>query len=298
MFRQFFVSPHTSLTGVCRPFSIKVKRTKKILETIIKSGIPNRMYFSCQSRVDTLHKNPWLIDLMHEAGIRQVFLGIETVHQQSLNAMNKQNTTPAMTSQVVKMLQDHGISIFGGVIIGYPGETKEMVHETIMYAKSLNMTCVQFTPITAFPGTQFYDEMNEKGMITSHDYKHYDLFHTMMNTEQLSSKEIYGLVGEAYAAYYIHNYDWMKIMAKRYCNPFSKFNWMGFKVPRFIKTVIKSGYKMLNTQGMTSESISDELRTLMENSKEDVRKNKLISDSKVKTPSKKYSGKEVKAFAN
>ena len=64
-------------------FTIKIKRTKEILETMIRSGIPNKMYFSCQSRVDTLYRNPWLIDLMHKAGIRQVFLGIESVHQQS-----------------------------------------------------------------------------------------------------------------------------------------------------------------------------------------------------------------------
>ncbi|KKK45444.1 hypothetical protein LCGC14_0813500 [marine sediment metagenome] len=44
---------------------------------------------SCQSRVDSLYRNPWLIDLMHKAGMRQVFLGIESVHQQSLDAMNK-----------------------------------------------------------------------------------------------------------------------------------------------------------------------------------------------------------------
>ncbi|MFW9784130.1 MAG: B12-binding domain-containing radical SAM protein, partial [Candidatus Heimdallarchaeota archaeon] len=75
-------------------FTIKTKRTKKILETIIRSGVPNKMFFSCQSRVDTLYRNQWLIDLMHKAGMRQVFLGIESVHQQSLDAMNKQNTTP------------------------------------------------------------------------------------------------------------------------------------------------------------------------------------------------------------
>ena len=243
-------------------FSIQVKHTKKILEAIIKSGVPNKIYFSCQSRVDTLYRNPWLIDLMHKAGMRQVFLGIESVHQQSLDAMNKKNTTPAMTQKVVSMLQDRGISIFGGVIIGFPGETKTMVRQTIDFAKSLKMTCVQFTPITAFPGTSFYQEMDEKGMITSRNYKHYNLFHTMMGTDQLSSREIYRLVGEAYAAYYLHG-DYLKTMAKRYCNPFGKFNWMNRNVPRFTKTVIRSGYKMLHTQGISGSLISDELKSII-----------------------------------
>jgi anaerobic magnesium-protoporphyrin IX monomethyl ester cyclase len=233
-------------------FTIKVKRTKQILETMIRSGVPNKMYFSCQSRVDTLYRNPWLVDLMHKAGMRQVFLGIESVHQQSLDAMNKKNTTPEMVKKVVSMLQDRGISIFGGVIIGFPGETKTMVRQTIQFARSLNLTCIQFTPITAFPGTDFYEEMNEKGMITTNNYKYYDLFHPMLRTKELTTNEIYKLVG------------WLGMLIKRYTNPFGKFNWMGRNVPRFAKTVIKNGLDMLHSMGMSTSIISDELKQFME----------------------------------
>ena len=47
-------------------FTIQTKRTEEILNTIIRSGLPNKLYLSCQSRIDTLYKNPWLIDLMHK----------------------------------------------------------------------------------------------------------------------------------------------------------------------------------------------------------------------------------------
>jgi len=245
-------------------FTIKIRRTREILNTIIRSGVPNKMYFTCQSRVDTLYRNPDLIDLMHTAGMRQVFLGIESVHQQSLDAMNKQNTTPEMARKVVSMLQDRGISIFGGVIIGFPGETKTMVRQNIQFARSLNMTCVQFTPITAFPGTEFYNEMSEKHMITSHNYKHYDLFHPMMRTEQLSTIEIFRLVAEAYSAYYLSKKSWLKMGLKRYINPFGKFNWMLGNIHQFAKTVIVSGLEMLHSMGMTHSIISDEMNEIME----------------------------------
>jgi len=243
-------------------FTIKIKRTKKILETIIRSGVPNKMYFSCQSRVDSLYRNPWLIDLMEKAGMRQVFLGIESVHQQSLDAMNKQNTTPDMVRKVVSMLQDRGISIFGGVIIGFPGETKTMVRQNIQFARSLNLTCIQFTPITAFPGTDFYNEMKEKNMVTSNDFKHYNLFHPMMRTEQLTNNEMFQLVAEAYSAYYLSK-GWLKMLVKRYLNPIGKFNWMGRNVPRFAKTALISGLDMLHSMGMTRGILSDEMKELM-----------------------------------
>lgn len=239
-------------------FTINVKRTNKILDTIIRSGIHSKMHFSCQSRVDTLYRNPDLIEKLYKANFRQVFLGIESVHQQSLDAMNKRNTTPAMVTQVVKSLRDKGISIFGGVILGFPGETQRMVRQNIQNTIDLDLDCVQFTPITAFPGTDFYDEMKEKGMITTNNYKFYDLFHPMMGTPQLTSKEMYRLVAEGYAAFYLKG--WLIRRAKEYLNPFGKFNWMLSCLGRLVKQGVLGGLSMLYSQGITTKIISDELK--------------------------------------
>jgi radical SAM superfamily enzyme YgiQ (UPF0313 family) len=239
-------------------FTINIKRTNKILDTIIRSGIQNKFYFSCQSRVDTLYRNPYLIEKLYKAGFRQIFLGIESVHQQSLDAMNKHNTTPEMSKVVVKRLRDHGISIFGGVIIGFPGETKRMVRQNIQNTINLNLDVVQFTPITAFPGTPFYEEMKEEGKITSKNYKHYDLFHPMMRTDQLTSKEMYRLVVEAYAAFYMKS--WLLKRGKEYLNPFGKFNWMFKNITKLISQMVFGGMSMFYSQGITTKAISAELK--------------------------------------
>ena len=253
-------------------FTINVKRTNKILDTLIKAGVTNKLYFSAQSRVDTLFRNPWLVKKLAKAGFRQIFLGIESVHQQSLDAMGKQ-ITPKMIRKVVKMLQDEGISIFGGVIIGYPGETFEMVHQNILFTKSLNLSCVQFTPITAFPGTEFYDEMKANGMITSNNFKNYDLFHPMMRTEQLSNREMYRLVAQAYACYFLDG-DWLKIMGKQYLNPFSKFNWMIPSMFQLIKQMLFGAHKMMHTQGICSAIIPEALKHKKNSVKVKQQKNK------------------------
>ncbi|MBN1800194.1 MAG: radical SAM protein [Candidatus Lokiarchaeota archaeon] len=256
----YSVSSKNKLIFFCDDnFTINVKRTKKILETLIRSGMPNKRGFFCQSRVDTLYHNQDLIPLMAKAGFRQVFLGIESIHQQSLDAMNKKNTTPDMVRFVVQKLHDHGISIFAGIVLGFPGETKRMVRQTIQYAKELKPTIAQFTPITAFPGTNFYNEMRNEGKITSNNFKNYDLFHPMMMTDQLSTMDLYKLVLEAYAAYFLDG-DWLKTQAKNFLNPFSKFNW-GPSLIQMIKTV-KDAYGMFQTQGIARKHISDELKQI------------------------------------
>ena len=249
-------------------FTVNIKRTKKILDTIIRAGIPYKTKFWCQSRVDTLWRNQWLIKLLAKAGCIQVFLGIESVHQKSLDAMNKRNITPDMVRKVVKMLHDKGITIMGGIIIGYPGESVEMVRQNILFAKSLNLDVVQFTPITCFPGTSFYDEMKAKNMITSNNYKHYDLLHPMMRTEQLSSKEIFQLVKEAYAAFYLDS-DYTKLFVKKFLDPSFVYKLNVLRIFRTLVKVMGEGKKMFSSYGISTASISDEFKNMKLNRKID-----------------------------
>ena len=244
-------------------FTVNIKRTNKILDAIIKSGVQHKMHFTCQSRVDVIYNNQWLIEKFKKAGFRQIFLGIESVHQQSLDAMNKKNTTPEMVKLVVKKLRDQGISIFGGVIIGFPGETKRMVRQNIQYAKDMKLDIVQFTPITAFPGTPFYEEMEQKGMITSTNYTNYDLFHTMMGTDELSAQEIYELVAEAYNAFYLQ-WGWLMEKALEYLNPLGKFNWMSRKILKLVHQMVLNGRSMLSAQGFAENGLSKELKNKKE----------------------------------
>ena len=158
------------------------------------------------------------------------------------------------------------------MIIGFPGETKRMVRQNIQNTIDLDLDVVQFTPITAFPGTPFYDEVKQEGKITSYNYKHYDLFHPMMKTDQLTTKDMYKLVVEAYAAFYMKN--WLIKRGKEYLNPFGKFNWMFRNLGNLVKQMVFGGIKMFYSQGVTPNQISSELNNKKELMK-DVHKNNL-----------------------
>jgi hypothetical protein len=106
--------------------------------------------------------------------------------------------------------------------------------------------------------------MKENKMITSNNYKHYNLFHPMMRTEQLTPQEMYHLVAEAYASTYLEK-DWLEVIIKRYINPFGKYNWMYKNIPRFASAVMRDGVEMLHSQGVTKGVLSEEMRDLMKN---------------------------------
>lgn len=229
-------------------FTIDVKHTNQILDALIKSRMNKHFFFSCQTRVDTLHRNQWLAPKMAQAGFRMAFLGIESVNQQSLDAMNKR-TTIEMIKSACKMVDENGIAIFAGIIVGFPGETTEMVRKTIKFVQEIAPPFVQFTPITAFPGTPFFEEMKQKGRITTFNWKYYDLFHPMMHTEQLSRVEMYRLVGEAYAKYYMRPAYLIGMLKKMLFNPV--YSWYRKISIRWLRQFATGGYNMLRSQGIS-----------------------------------------------
>jgi radical SAM superfamily enzyme YgiQ (UPF0313 family) len=180
--------------------TLNMRRIEKICHLTKEYGY-ERKWKSCQGRVDDIVRYPKIVGKMASAGWRMMFIGIESVHQKSLDAIGKK-TSIDQIKKAVKILHDQGMTIFGSIIIGNLGETKEEVQATIKFAEDLNIDIMQFTPLTPYPATQLYEQANREGWITDYDYTHWNLVHPIMKTPDLSTQEIYELVQEAYNEFY------------------------------------------------------------------------------------------------
>jgi hypothetical protein len=87
-----------------------------------------------------------------------------------------------------------------------------------------------------------------------------------MKTDELTAEEMYNLVMEAYASYYLSG-EWLKTVTFRYANPIGKFNWMKSNIIRFVGNTMKNGLAMLRTQGIDFSRISEELKQIEEKAK-------------------------------
>jgi radical SAM superfamily enzyme YgiQ (UPF0313 family) len=59
--------------------------------------------------------------------------------------------------------------IHGDFILGLPGETKESIQNTIEFAKRLDCETIQVSMAHAFPGTELFEYVEKKGLITDGD---------------------------------------------------------------------------------------------------------------------------------
>ncbi|MFQ5825009.1 MAG: B12-binding domain-containing radical SAM protein [bacterium] len=158
--------------------------------------------FWVMGRADMLNKDPSSAEKMAKAGVRAMFLGIESPSKRILKAYHKGGKASADTSeQAVRLLREHGVEAYGGFIIGEPTETEEEINETIDYAKHINPATAQFSILTPYPGTEIWNQLKDRLLI--HDWDKFDGLHAVFHGEHLKASEIEALCRRAYIRFYV-----------------------------------------------------------------------------------------------
>lgn len=171
--------------------TIDPKRFYELCQAIIQNKLHSIKYI-IQASIDGLRRHPDLIRMMALAGVEIVFLGIETLSEEGLKALGKDNQFKVTDAEhVVKKLRANGIIVVAGFILGYPEDTRESVLANYEYAKRLKAEISAFSILTPFVKTEIRQELIDEGLLVNKsDYEKYDLNHVNIRTRHLSAEEL------------------------------------------------------------------------------------------------------------
>ena len=140
-------------------FTINRKYITQVFELMIKEGV-NDLLWSCTTRTDRV--DPDLLALMYEAGCRNILYGIESANESSLKIIRK-GITAERQMQGVEWTHKARITMLCSYILCLPGETEDMVNNTIQYAKRLAAQMSLFYLPVPYPGSDLYKLCKEMG---------------------------------------------------------------------------------------------------------------------------------------
>ncbi|MFC1552625.1 B12-binding domain-containing radical SAM protein [Candidatus Latescibacterota bacterium] len=138
-------------------FAHSPTRTKEICMALkdIKHSRKSTFAWDCQTRVESLaRKNT--INIMAEAGCEAVYIGVESIHPEQLDYLNKTNNPvkylQTLMELVIPSLLETNIECYLNLQFGIPGETVEQEKMTFQVLASLNELAVSRSKtITVFP---------------------------------------------------------------------------------------------------------------------------------------------------
>ncbi len=106
-----------------------------------------------------------LIELMVQAGFTQVFVGIETPDDQALVECSKSQNRNRDLVGSVKKLQQMGLQVMGGFIVGFDSDDETIFQRMIDFIQESGIVTAMVGLLQAPIGTQLYQRMLREGRI-------------------------------------------------------------------------------------------------------------------------------------
>lgn len=117
--------------------------------------------FQALTRVDLIREDE--LQLLREAGLTQLDLGIEAGSTKSL-ARLKKGISPEEIRQQVRLAKKY-VQVFGFFMIGIPGETEEDIQQTFSLAKDLELDRWTWSIYSPLPGSALYEDLVREGNV-------------------------------------------------------------------------------------------------------------------------------------
>ncbi len=141
-------------------FTLSTLRTRRFCELILKKGVD--FVWGCESRADAL--DPDLTRLMHRAGCRWLYIGVESGSPRMLQRFNKQETREDFLN-AFRWCRQAGIKTYASFVIGAPGEGRVDLARSLKFARELTPDSVTFNLFAGIPYSPLYREAVDKGLV-------------------------------------------------------------------------------------------------------------------------------------
>ncbi|HYC20958.1 MAG TPA: radical SAM protein [Candidatus Bathyarchaeia archaeon] len=179
-------------------FTLFPKWVHSFCKGIISRGID--VVWGCTARVDRFNKE--LLSQMWKAGCRTLLFGVESGNQKILDNVQK-GTKVEQAKRAFKTARDIGMHTIASMTLGMPGENKTTIDETIGFAKWVNPDYALFSLATPYPGTKFYELASKMGLIRIKDWTHFTLLAPVIETVDLTLRELQDTQREAFKEFYL-----------------------------------------------------------------------------------------------
>jgi len=146
-------------------------RFEKILDMVIEKYLKFGWDTPNGVRADSLSLN--LLEKAKRTGVRELRVAIESGNEEFLNKVVKKRLKLEKVIETARNCKKLKIPLSAFYIIGFPGETKENIQQTLDYAYNM-MRKYHVKPNINFAmplvGTEMYDIAKEKGYLINEDY--------------------------------------------------------------------------------------------------------------------------------
>jgi magnesium-protoporphyrin IX monomethyl ester (oxidative) cyclase len=176
------------------------KRVEEILGGIKERNIP----WTIPNGLDTNTLDRDLLEKIKQSGGRDICIAVESGNQRVLEMIHKHINLEKI-KRLIKDMRDLGIYSKAFFMLGFPGETKKEMYDTVNYAFILRADWTMFSIVNPLPGTEMH-KIAKDYIVGDMDNIGYS--NANLKTEEFTPEEVENLVDKANINInFIYNYN-------------------------------------------------------------------------------------------
>lgn len=109
--------------------------------------------------------NDKLLTMLKAAGCFKVFFGVESGNEEMRKSILLRNMTNKTIIDAFDLCREYGLETLAVNIIGFPGETEEMIMDTVKLNRRLNPTISGVNIFYPYSGTELGDKCFDEGLV-------------------------------------------------------------------------------------------------------------------------------------
>ncbi|MCH4067303.1 MAG: B12-binding domain-containing radical SAM protein [Lachnospiraceae bacterium] len=153
-------------------FTADKERAKEICRRMIAENLTFKETFFF-GRTD-LADDDEMLQLLHDAHLTRVLIGIESLNQNALNSIHKGQNIENI-KRAAAACKRHKIRMIASIVLGLDDDTLEDMNKSIEFAKSIDAYQLQPAILTPYPGTPVYENMVAEGRMISTTWEDFDM---------------------------------------------------------------------------------------------------------------------------
>ena len=170
-------------------FNLNDEWAEAIFNYIIEYELNQEMIFKICCRVNEKLFTQRFLDKAKEAGVWNIFFGVESGSQEMLDRMHKGITLDEVR-RAIKMTHEAHIRSQCSFIIGMPGETRDTIQETLDFVKETNPSSAGYCFACPFPQTELNGVVTHLGHKLDVPYEKFGYGIILCRTEKLNFQDL------------------------------------------------------------------------------------------------------------
>ena len=135
-------------------------------------------------------ENDGLLKEAAESGCYGLFIGFESLSQETLQSHHKSGNQAARYKELIGKIHDQGIGIEGSFIFGSDDDDPSVFRQVVDFCEETKIDAAVFAVLTPYPGTRIYEQYTREDRILSRDWDLYDMDHVVFRPKKMAVEQL------------------------------------------------------------------------------------------------------------